>query len=80
MSMEHSSAARERKDHLDAIFGILKILACLRPRGGVSWCFRGQSDENWPLLPKAGRPPLDKDKGLGKGKLFVWEQQAIAFA
>ena len=79
MNTEPSSDAIERKGHLDVIFGILKILACLHPRGGIAWCFRGQSDETWPLLPKAGRSPLDRDKGLGKGKLFAWEQQAIAF-
>ena len=79
MSKEHSSAAIERKDHLDVIFGILKILACLRPREGLAWCFRGQSDQDWPLIPKVGRSPLDNDKGLGRGNLFVWEQKAVAF-
>ncbi len=39
--------------------------------------FRGQSTIDWPLMPKAGRPPFDK---VEDEKVFeVWKRQAIQF-
>lgn len=54
-----------------------KILNCHRPHGGCAWCYRGQSNIDWPLVPAAGR--REYHTGREQGRLNVWRQQAIAF-
>jgi hypothetical protein len=54
-----------------------KLLDCHRPFSGCGWCYRGQADVDWPLLPLAGRPEYYTGRELGR--LHVWRQQAIAF-
>jgi len=54
-----------------------KFLICFRGDGGVGWCYRGQANIEWPLLPAAGRPEYYTGRDLGR--LNYWRQQAIAF-
>ena len=62
------------------------------PLGTLGWSFRGQSDADWAVLPKAGRPdyydPYWEKKGAKKqqqrppkdlGRFNDWRAQAIAF-
>src|ERR1035437_1548345 len=53
------------------------ILSCHRRHSGCGWCYRGQADIEWPLLPTAGRQQYYTARELGR--LNVWRQQAIAF-
>ncbi|WP_426661903.1 FRG domain-containing protein [Rhodanobacter aciditrophus] len=46
-------------------------------RGDKRWLFRGQSDAQWPLLPKAGRPQYSE---VDDALVFeAWKRQAIEF-
>jgi hypothetical protein len=54
-----------------------EVLSCHRPHGGVSWCYRGQPDARWSIIPKAGRP--DYFTGRDLGRLHHWRDQAIAY-
>src|ERR1022692_3791714 len=53
------------------------ILSCHRPHGGVGWCYRGQANIEWPLLPAAGRPQYHTGRDLGRHN--AWRDLAIAF-
>ena len=46
----------------EVFFDVLRHLAGFQPEGGAKWCFRGQSDARWPLIPKVGRPPFNRDE------------------
>jgi hypothetical protein len=54
-----------------------KFLNCHRPQSGCAWCYRGQANIDWPLLPAAGRPEYYTGRDLGR--LHAWREQAIAF-
>lgn len=54
-----------------------EILSCYRPHGGVSWCYRGQPNATWHIIPKAGRS--DYFTGQDLGRLHHWRNQAIAY-
>ena len=54
-----------------------EVLDCHRPHGGTSWCYRGQPDAGWSIIPKAGRP--DYFTGRDLGRLHHWREQAIAY-
>lgn len=41
---------------------------------GPMWLYRGQSNADWPLIPKAGRPPYDKMNDLLR--LNLWKANA----
>jgi hypothetical protein len=42
------------------------------------WLFRGQSDPEWPLLPKAGRPPYSRNNDY---EVFqAWKRRAVEYA
>ena len=53
------------------------VLSCHRPHGGAGWCYRGQPDARWSIIPKAGRP--DYFTGRDLGRLHKWREQAIAY-
>jgi len=42
--------------------------------GGLMWLYRGQSRADWPLVPKAGRPPYDTKNDLLR--LREWKANA----
>lgn len=54
-----------------------RIFRCHPPTG---WWFRGQSDANWDLLPKAGRREffISEDRHIGRFK--HWSNQAVAYS
>jgi len=54
-----------------------KVLSCYRPHHECAWCYRGQANIDWPLLPSAGRPEFYTGRELGR--FHVWREQAIAF-
>ena len=69
------------------------VVQSFPPIGGRGWCYRGQSNASWPLLPKAGRPEYHGHtwyKGTPHGRLAgkvphdlgrfsVWRSLAVAF-
>lgn len=62
---------------VDNFLDIRKILRSFRPHGGVGWCYRGQSDASWPLLPKAGRPEFFNGNDIGR--FNEWKMFAVAY-
>lgn len=50
------------------------ILNCHRPHDQCGWCYRGQANIAWPLLPAAGRPQYHTGRDLGR--LNAWREQA----
>jgi len=44
---------------------------------GFGWYFRGQANDSWPLLPKAGRNPFAGVDDLKRFK--VWLEQAVPY-
>jgi len=63
------------------------------PVEGVGWCYRGQADLEWSLIPKAGRPEYfdarwnqnTMDQGVERppkdlGRFRAWRDHAIAFS
>ena len=50
-----------------AFLDVIKAFSAYKPMSGTSsWCFRGQSDASWPLVPKVGRPPYDKNPSMSR--------------
>jgi hypothetical protein len=49
---------------------------CHPPTG---WWFRGQADETWSLVPKAGRAQYSLPDGRGYGRFRSWSRQAVAY-
>jgi hypothetical protein len=47
-------------------------------RSNARWMFRGHSDPEWLLVPKAGRPPFSVG-GRDLGALSAWKRQAVGF-
>ncbi len=51
-----------------------------RPVEGVGgWLFRGQADNSWPLIPKAGRPEFDFQNGSDWSMFCIWRDRAISY-
>lgn len=51
-------------------------------KDGRSWAFRGQRDESWKLLPKAGRDEYKSkfQKGINETTIFAsWKRYAVNF-
>lgn len=63
-------------DSLETLHSIFRVY---RPHDGFGYVYRGQSDKQWELLPKAGRKdfllPNDRDLGIFND----WLQRAIAY-
>lgn len=64
---------------VNTIRDLHEIFMMIRSHGGVGWWFRGQSNNEWELLPKAGRKEyyLPNDRDLGR--FNFWRKQAIAY-
>lgn len=45
----------------------------------TGWWFRGQADESWSLLPKAGRPEYLLPDSRSYGRFYSWSKQAVAY-
>ncbi|MFC5049059.1 FRG domain-containing protein [Rubritalea spongiae] len=56
-----------------------KILRYTRHHNGIGYWFRGQANEEWKLLPKAGRTDfyLPEDKDLGR--FNAWQDEAFPY-
>jgi len=54
-----------------------ELLRVIRPQNGLGWCYRGQADASWYLLPKAGRPEYFNGQDLGRFK--EWKSLAVAY-
>lgn len=55
------------------------FLRGFRPHSGVGWWYRGQADQAWPLLPKAGRPEYELPNDRCIGRFNYWCTQAVAY-
>ena len=53
------------------------VLSCHRPHQECGWCYRGQADVSWQLMPRAGRPEFYTGRDLQRFK--AWRDQAIAY-
>jgi hypothetical protein len=64
---------------INNVLDLHNIFMGMRSHEGLSWWFRGQSDINWELLPKAGRKEfyLPEDRDLGR--FNYWRKQAVAY-
>jgi hypothetical protein len=64
----------------------VKLIAFFKPNKGFGWIFRGQANEEWILVPKAGRKeyyikekkPRSLDRDLGR--FNDWKLHAVAFS
>lgn len=56
-----------------------KILRGFRPHSGLGWIYRGQSDIEWDLLPKAGRKEYALDGIRDLGRFNEWKMNSIAY-
>ena len=43
------------------------------------WWFRGQSNESWELLPKAGRADYKSPMGNHFSRFYTWSRRAVAY-
>lgn len=50
-----------------------------RPHPPTGWWFRGQSDANWQLVPKAGRAEYFLPNNRDHGRFNNWTKQATAY-
>ena len=50
--------------------GFHKALNCIK--GEAGWIYRGQSDANWGLIPKIGRPPYSDDANSEQEAFQFW--------
>jgi len=64
---------------LTTIEEIHEFLRGYRPHGGLGWWFRGQSDETWSLVPKAGRESYLLPDSRHLGRFHHWCDRAIAY-
>ncbi len=55
------------------------IFRAYRSHDGFGFWFRGQADERWPLLPKAGRKEFYLPDGRDMGRFNGWCRQAVAY-
>lgn len=64
---------------IEKVIDLHDLFMGIRSHEGMGWWFRGQSNINWELLPKAGRDEyyLPDDRDLGRFK--HWRNQAIAY-
>lgn len=51
----------------------------LSEEGVGGWIFRGQADQSWPLVPKAGRSEYDLTHGSDLAMFSLWRKKAIAY-
>lgn len=50
------------EDTAQAFDKVLQYVSSIYSDKGYRWCFRGQSDARWPLIPKVGRSPFNRDQ------------------
>lgn len=64
---------------LDNLEKLHQIFRCYRSHDGLGSWFRGQSDSDWELVPKAGRKEFYLQENKDLGRFNVWRRQAIAY-
>lgn len=58
---------------------IHKFFRAFRPHPPIGWWFRGQADDSWKLLPKAGRTTYYLPGVQPLGRFNYWTEQAVAY-
>ena len=65
----------------ETLLELLEVCLRFRPVEHVGgWIFRGQSDESWELLPKAGRSMAHTAKGNDWAVFSIWRRKAVAYS